>query len=164
MMTTRITAGAFLSCGDKVLLMKRGLHKELGAGMWAGIGGHLEMSDFTNPRAVETLEACYREVEEETGILRTDIYDLKLRYIAVRKVDSEVRLHYHYFGKLEQEILPPHCDEGEFFWVDKSGLLDLPMSTSIKETVRHWVCNPDCGEIYLVAVDKTASSAVISGI
>jgi len=162
--TTRITAGAFLICGDKVLLMKRGLHKEIGAGMWAGVGGHLDMSDFTNPRAIDTLETCYREVHEETGILRTDIYDLKLRYIAVRRVDGEVRLHYHYFGKLKQEILPPKCSEGDFFWIDKIDLTNLPMSTSIKEAVRHWVCNPNCDEVYLVAVDKVGTSAVISGI
>ncbi|MCL2619801.1 MAG: NUDIX domain-containing protein [Defluviitaleaceae bacterium] len=164
MITTRITAGAFLICGDKVLLMKRGLHKEIGAGMWAGVGGHLDMSDITNPRAIDTLETCYREVHEETGILRTDIHDLKLRYIAVRKVDGEVHLVYHYFGRLEQEILPPECSEGEFFWIDKIDLTNLPMSRLVGEAVHHWVRNPDCDKINLIVVDNTGTSAVISGI
>jgi len=75
-MTTRIMAGAFLVCGDKVLLMKRGLHKEFGAGLWAGVGGHLEMDDIKNPRALDLIETCYREIQEETGIEKSDILNL----------------------------------------------------------------------------------------
>ena len=161
-MTTRLTAGAFLVCGDKVLLMKRGLHKELGPGLWAGVGGHLDLEDIENPRAIDLIETCYREVQEETGISRADIFKLQLKYIAVRKDSNEIRLHYHYLGEVEKEIPMPECSEGEFYWIDKSELLDLPMSTSVKEAIRHWVHNPCNDAVHIVAVNTAGDSAVIS--
>jgi len=163
-MFTRITAGAFLACEGKVLLMKRGMHKELGAGLWAGIGGHLDLGDIKNPRAIDLIETCHREVKEETGIEKASISNLRLRYIAMRKVGNEVRLHYHYFGEIENEISLPQCDEGELYWIDKKDILGLPMSTSVKEAVVHWVQNPDDDSLYLITVNKTGDSAVISEI
>jgi len=160
---TRITAGAFLSCGDKVLLMKRGMHKELGPGLWAGVGGHLDMCDIENPRAIDFVNTCYREVEEETGIARTDIRNLTLRYLAVRKDGNEIRLHHHYFGELEKAIVLPVCDEGEFFWVDKDKISSLPMSTSVREAITHWINNPGDG-VYFIAVCPDGESAVVSKI
>jgi len=134
---TRITAGAFLSCGNKVLLMKRGLHKEMAAGMWASIGGHMDLTDINNPRTIDLSETCYREVYEETGIPKSAIKDLKLRYIAVRLIDNQVRCHHHYFGEIENEVSLQECTEGELHWVNKSEMLDLPMTTSVKEAVKH---------------------------
>jgi len=161
-MTTRITAGAFLSCGDKVLLLKRGLHKELGPGMWAGIGGHMELDDIKNPRALDHLKACYREVQEETGIIKSDIHNLKLRYIALRKDGNDIRLHYHYFGEVESELPLPECDEGELYWVPKNEIADLPKSTSVREAVDHWLQNPDSEDVYFVAVHTDGESATIT--
>jgi len=31
-MTTRITSGGFLTCKNKILMMRRGMHKKLGPG------------------------------------------------------------------------------------------------------------------------------------
>lgn len=158
---TRITAGAFLSCGSRVLMMKRSLHKEMGAGMWAGIGGHMDIADIKNPRAIDLAETCYREIQEEAGIENADIIGLKLRYIAVRKVDNQIRWHHHYFGELENEVPLPECNEGEFHWVEKSEMLKLPMSTSVKEAVRHWIHNPGTDGVYLVTIAPDGDSAVI---
>jgi len=161
-MVTRITAGAFLTCGDKVLLMKRGLHKELGPGMWAGAGGHLDICDIKNPRAIDLAETCYREVYEETGIPSTDISNLKLKYIAVRKYGNEVRLHYYYFGEVTSEIPLPQCNEGEFFWIQKKDVPSLPMSTSVKEAIMHWLNHPESDAVHLVAVSPAGDYATIS--
>ncbi|MCL2363530.1 MAG: GNAT family N-acetyltransferase [Defluviitaleaceae bacterium] len=159
---TRITAGAFLSHGDNVLMMKRGLHKELGAGMWAGICGHIDTTDITNPRAIDLAETCLREVWEEVKIPRQDITGLTLRYIAMRKVGNEIRCHYHYFGTLKHEIPLPACDEGEFHWVQKSQILDRPMSATVREVVTHWMHNPANSGIYLIAVSADESTSAIS--
>jgi len=161
-MVTRITAGAFLVCKNKVLLMKRGMHKKLGPGLWAGVGGHMEMSDIKNPRGLDLAETCYREACEETGITKTDIRNLTLRYIAVRRMEDEIRFHYHFFGEVKNEIPLPTCDEGELHWVDKNNVLGLPMSTSVKEAVRHWITSPDENWIYCIAVDPAGESAVVS--
>jgi len=161
-MITRITAGAFLACGNKVLMMKRGLHKELAPGMWAGIGGHMDFSEITNPRALNLMETCYREIYEEAGINKADIFCLKLRYIAVRKDGNEIRAHYHHMGRVERELPLPKCEEGELHWVDKKDIAGLPMTTTVKKAVLHWLTNPENDEVYLVAVNKTNDGAIIS--
>lgn len=162
MLTTRITAGAFLTCGDKILLLKRGLHKELGPGRWAGVGGHMDMCDIKNPRALDLAETCYREVLEETGIEKSQIRNLKLRYIAVRKGGAEIRLHHHFFGELENEIPLPECNEGELHWKHKSEIHDLYMTMSIKEALKHWINNPGSEGVYVVAVNPADDSAVVT--
>jgi len=161
-MTTRITAGAFLICGNKVLLMKRGLHKKMGPGMWAGIGGHMEMGDITDPRALNLIETCYREVEEESGIAKKDIFNLKLRYIAVRKLDTEVRFHHFFMGEVAEEMPLPKCEEGELHWMDINDVCNLQMSTTTGSAVKHWLDNPKCEAIYMVAVNKTNDGATVS--
>jgi 8-oxo-dGTP diphosphatase len=152
-MALRILAGAFLCCENKVLLIKRGSHKELATGLWAGIGGHLDLNDIKNPKALDMLETCYREVQEETGITRDEICYLKLRYIAMRRDGDEIRLHHHYFGELENEIALPECDEGELHWINKADLPGLPMTTSGKEALMHWILHPDDEGVYFVAVN-----------
>jgi len=56
--------------------MKRGLHKKMASGFWTGIGGHLEKDDIKDPRAIDMIETCYREVWEEANIARTEIKNL----------------------------------------------------------------------------------------
>jgi 8-oxo-dGTP diphosphatase len=158
---TRITAGAFLSCGSEVLMMKRGLHKEMAPGMWAGIGGHLEINDIKNPRAIDIIETCYREVQEETSIKRSEIIGLQLRYIVVRKVDNEIRWHHHYFGEIRKKISLPKCDEGEFHWVEKAKILALPMAITGKEAIKHRIHNPNADGVYLITIAPDGDSAVV---
>ena len=160
-MVTRITAGAILVYGSKVLLLKRGLHKKLAPGLWAGIGGHIDLTDIQNPRALDIIKTCYREVYEETGIHKSDIKDLKLRYIAVRKVDGEIRWHHHFIGKLETEIALPNCDEGELHWVEKNDIPNLAMTTTVKEALKHWLLYPEAEDVFLIAVNKSNDSATI---
>jgi len=160
-MLTRITANAILTHGSKVLLLKRGLHKELAPGLWAGIGGHIDNSDVENFRAINLIETCYREVREEAGIGRADIHGLKLRYIAVRKTDTEIRWHHHYLGELETEIIPPHCEEGELHWVSKTDIPTLPMTASVKEPLKHWLANPNCEDTVLFIVDGERATASV---
>ena len=163
-MTARITAGAFLSCGDKMLMIKRGEHKEPGPGMWAGVGGHLELCDIANPRAINTKNACLREVEEEAGIAAEKIRNLTLKYIAVRKDGNEIRIHHHYFGEVEHEFALPYCDEGELHWVEKSIIPGLPMSPTVREALLHRLKNPNDESFYLVAMAPDGVSATISKI
>jgi len=160
-MTTKITAGAFLICGDKVLLMKRGLHKKLAPGLWAGIGGHLDMEDIKDPRAIDIIETFYREVWEEANIAKTDIKNLQLRYIVVSKLENQISWHYHYFGELENEITPLKCAEGEFHWVDRKGIIDLPMSATVLEAIKHWLTHPDESKVFLIVCNVAEEKITI---
>jgi 8-oxo-dGTP diphosphatase len=152
-MTTRITAGAFLVCGGKVLLIKRGMHNELSTGKWAGVGGHLDLEDIKNPRTIDFSETCYREIYEEAGIERNDIRNLRLRYIAMRKAETEIRFHYHYFGEID-EIELPKCSEGDFFWVEVNEISGLEMSPSVGDALNHWMKNPHDNEVYFLVIDS----------
>ena len=152
MINTRIVASAFLYHENKVLLLKRGLHKELAPGMWAGIGGHMDMCDIKDPRKLQLMETCYREICEETGINRDNIEDMQLKYTTVRFTGDEIRYLHQFVGRLKSEINPPPCDEGELHWVDKSVALTLPMTPSLKTIYTHWLQNPSGEGIHLVIV------------
>ena len=161
MFTTRIASGAFLVCKHKILLMKRGLHKQLAPGLWSAIGGHMEIEDISNIRAIDVSVTCCREVYEETGIAQSDINDLKLRYITMRKDGNEIRSIYYYFGTVNSEFPLPYCDEGELYWVDMKDIYDLPMSVSAKRALTHWIAHPDDDNIYLVISNSTGDSGNI---
>ena len=152
-MKTRITVGAFLICKDKVLLIKRGMHKKLAPGLWGGVGGHMEPHEMNNPIAT-----AYREIEEEAGISPNDIFDLKLRYMAVRNRigdgDDEISTMYYYTGNVSSEVELPECDEGILHWIYLKDAVDLPMSFSVKQILTHWLSNTEKTEVFLLGVNK----------
>ncbi|HNQ32115.1 MAG TPA: NUDIX domain-containing protein, partial [Candidatus Woesebacteria bacterium] len=49
------------SSDSKVLLLKGSEHKRIWAGLWNGIGGHVEAGE-------SVLQAAKRELQEETGL------------------------------------------------------------------------------------------------
>lgn len=105
---------------------KARLAQKLALGMWAGIGGHMNLQDIENPRDLDFAASCCREIYEKTGNARQNIYDLKLKYIAVRKIDGENRFHYQHIGHIKTEFPLLRCDEGELHWVDKSEIHPCP--------------------------------------
>jgi 8-oxo-dGTP diphosphatase len=80
MINLSIGAAAFLKRGDEYLLMKRADNRKIAPGVWSAVGGKLETYELNDPQA-----ACLREVQEETGITAVQIYNLKLRYVIVRR-------------------------------------------------------------------------------
>jgi len=157
-MHIRLMVGAFLICQNKVLLMKRNMDKKIAPGLWSCIGGHLEPEELRNPRKIDHISAIYREIKEEAGISQAEILDLNLRYIATRidYTENEIRMVYYYFGKVGREFEPPYCNEGVLRWVDINikDIIDLPMSFSVKEIIKHWINNLDNTNVFLVGMNK----------
>lgn len=147
-MYIRTMAGAFLTFENKVLLLKRGMHKALAPGMWSCVGGHMEPQDNNSP-----YQTCYREITEETGITPADIEGLSLRYITVQHMPDEICTGYFFVGEITYELPLPQCDEGELHWVSLADLPGLPMSFFIREIINHRLANPDMNSVTLCAVN-----------
>jgi 8-oxo-dGTP diphosphatase len=73
-------AGAFLKNDGCYLLMKRSPERKISPNVWSCVGGHMETYELNDP-----IKTCLREIKEETGITEEYIYNLRLRYIIIRR-------------------------------------------------------------------------------
>lgn len=102
---------------ERVLLLKGSPQKRLWAGLFNGIGGHIEKGE-------DILEAAYRELFEETGI-----DDVTLRLCAQVMIDVSDTLGVAIFvfrGEFTNAIIEPST-EGSLAWVSLDGLDDVPL-------------------------------------
>lgn len=119
---------------NKMLLLYR-LGSRVVQPSWCGIGGHFEKDELNDPKA-----CVLRELFEETGITENDIGTLKLKYIALRMKNNEIRQNYYYFTELHNtEVDINKCDEGTLEWVDINEVLDREMPFTAKECLRHYL-------------------------
>jgi 8-oxo-dGTP diphosphatase len=102
---------------NRVLLLKGSPQKRLWAGLYNGIGGHIEAGE-------DILEAAQRELSEETGIS-----DLSMDLCGQIMVDVSPRVGVAIFvfkGEYHGTSLSP-SDEGMLAWVDLEGLDSLQL-------------------------------------
>jgi 8-oxo-dGTP diphosphatase len=146
-MFVRIGATAFLFNQTKVLLMKRSTTKKIAPGLWSGVGGHAEPHELNDP-----LATCLREVFEETGIPATAIFDLRLKYIMLRKsTPQEMRLSYFYFGRTGRTEVS-QTPEGELHWVETAAVAKLEMSPTYNLMFGHYLKEGKDSAVTLVGV------------
>ena len=130
--TLRNGVAAFLRRDGNYLLMKRAENRKIAPGLWSGVGGHMEPDEINAP-----LSACFREIEEETGIGKSDISALELLYIVTRRSKNEIRQSYIYFGETTRsEII--QTDEGELFWIPESELTNREYSKTFTAMLEHY--------------------------
>ena len=96
-------------------------------------GGHFEESELTSP------ENCVlREMEEELGLLPSDISDLTLRYVTVRYMGREIRQNYYFFAELKGEkSLNSREGQLRFFTWEELKTIDMPVSA--KHMILHYL-------------------------
>ena len=130
----RNMAGIYITDGDKMLLLYR-IGSRVVQPSWCNIGGHFESFELNNSKA-----CALREVFEETGIIESDITNLKLKYITLRNKNSEIRQNYYFFADLKNKDLKlGYCDEGILEWVEINKVFERDMPYTAKEVLRHYL-------------------------
>jgi 8-oxo-dGTP diphosphatase len=111
----------FLTCQEKVLLLKGGPDKHLWAGLYNGIGGHIEKGE-------DVLSAARRELREETGLEFPDLW-----LCGTVMVDTGentgigifiLRGEYKQYAECDPHLTSP---DGELNWVPIDQMLALPL-------------------------------------
>ncbi len=110
--------------GQDMLLMKRAETMRIAPGLWAGIGGHVEPEEISDP-----VQCVLREIEEETGIVADSITGIRLQAVVHRQRGQEIRVQYIYFGYTETRDLG-YTAEGALHWIRQSAVLEKAMSAA----------------------------------
>jgi 8-oxo-dGTP diphosphatase len=139
-------AGAFLINNGFYLLMKRSPERKIAPNVWSCIGGHMEKHELNDPMAT-----CLREIEEETGITKEHIYNLKLRYIIIRRYKNIIRQNYIYFGETDKKDLI-NTDEGTLHWIEEKELLEREYTKTYTEMIKHYAKTPDQNERVVIGI------------
>lgn len=110
----------FVTHGDDILLMKRGLHKRIFPGHYNGLGGHIE-------RGEDPLTGAIREIKEESGLQVKNV-----RFCGSTHVDAGQEtgiLLYIFKGEATtREVI--ESEEGTLHWLPLAEVLnrnDLPL-------------------------------------
>ncbi|QVY63657.1 NUDIX domain-containing protein [Cytobacillus gottheilii] len=118
----------------EVLFLQKKQKDTFFAGFLVPIGGHIEGNEINEP-----LKACLREIEEETGLKREFIENLRLRYIVHRiKENQEIRLQYVFFGNVSRINTLSESDEGSLTWVGYNEISSQNVSATTIEIVNHY--------------------------
>lgn len=125
----------YLTNADKMLLLFRQGGSVVN-NVWVGsAGGHFEDFELNDARA-----CVLRELEEELGLKDSDIKDLSLRYVTLRRTKGEIRQNYYFFAELNSGI--NEClvsNEGICKWFAYSELAALDMPFTAKYVIEHYL-------------------------
>ena len=91
------------------------------------------------PEEIGRPEACMlREMQEELGLLPEEISTPRLRYVAMRLVNGEIRQNYYYFAQLKT-CRKLSSNEGSLQWFALNELSGLPMPCTARWMINHWL-------------------------
>lgn len=104
----------FVTYGDELLLMKRGLHKKIFPGHYNGLGGHIE-------RGEDPMQSAIREIKEESGL---DVVNVRYRGTTHVDAGGDVGIMLFIFTAEATTKHSIASEEGELEWLHLPTLLD----------------------------------------
>lgn len=107
----------FITLADKVLLLKGAAHKRIWAGLYNGVGGHVEADE-------DILSAAQREVVEETGLRGLD---WQLRGVVNINAGATVGIGMYVFVAESPTQVVHDSAEGTLEWVAQADLARYPL-------------------------------------
>jgi 8-oxo-dGTP pyrophosphatase MutT (NUDIX family) len=126
---TILSVNALIWSGSKVLLLKRAATKKVDPGVYSGIGGKVEPGE-------DFYSAILREIEEETGI--KEVKDLKPYSITQHPfppTDAEW-VNLYFTCTIPEQINLPNTEDGQFHWIDPSGIDKLKIVEDLKRYIK----------------------------
>lgn len=125
----------YLTNGNKMLLLFRQGGKVVN-NVWVGsAGGHFEDFELNDAKA-----CVLRELEEELGLKDSDIKNLSLRYVTLRRTKEEIRQNYYFFAELVNGVNESFVSaEGICRWFEFSELPTLEMPFTAKYVIEHYL-------------------------
>ncbi len=104
---------AFITNGDDVLLLRGGPQKRLWAGLYNGVGGHVEQGE-------DIYQAVLREIKEETGL---DVHEVRLRMVGhIDARDPRLGIMIFVFTAVAGSRDVTSSEEGTLSWVPCNNL------------------------------------------
>ena len=89
----------YITSADKILLLLRQGGRVVN-NVWAGsAGGHFEEFELNDAKA-----CVLRELKEELGLTDSEIKNLSLRYVTLRRTKGEIRQNYYFFAELNDGV------------------------------------------------------------
>lgn len=127
----------YLTCADKILLLHRRGSRVVN-NLWVGsAGGHFEPDELNDAKA-----CVLRELREELNITEDMLDNLTMRYVTLRRTESEIRQNYYFFAKLKDaDKLELASSEGELKWfeLDKIDFDAVQMPITAQYMLEHWL-------------------------
>ncbi len=117
----------FVTHGEDILLLRRGLHKRIYPGRYNGVGGHIERDE-------DPLTGAIRETQEETGL---DVVNVRFRGVIHVDAGAENGIMVFVFTAEATSRQFVDSDEGTLEWVRRDQLESLPLVEDLPALIGH---------------------------